>query len=277
MRSLQEEVNRLFAAQLKEWPLAAANYEALNAVRTKEFNLGNYSLKVQFNPARAVSSLAKTDAKSIEARPCFLCEKNRPKEQTTVNFKGKYDILVNPFPICQKHFTIVSKNHELQSIDGHLDDMLDLAAELPDFVILYNGPKAGASAPDHFHFQAGNADFFPYPLEMAQEELLHKRICIAQTKDEVQTWFDGLIAELKKSEEEPMMNVFCQFKHGVWILTVFPRKAHRPAQYFAEGEEQLMISPGAIDMAGVLITVRENDFEKVSLYDIVNIYNQVSL
>lgn len=276
MPSLQEQVLSLFHSQIQSWPLARTNYLALEQIRSKEFDFGAFRIKVQFNPARAVSSLANLDTKAIEARPCFLCAENRPLEQIGVDFKGRYSILVNPFPICQQHFTIASNLHEPQAISGKMEDMLDLAQALPKFVILYNGPKAGASAPDHFHFQAGNVDFFHYPLEFVQEELIHKRVCVAETKEQAEAWFESLYAELQKGEDEPMMNVFCQFKHNLWFVTVFPRSVHRPTQYFAEGDKQLMISPGAIDMAGVIILARETDFERISAYDIADAYHQVS-
>jgi ATP adenylyltransferase/5',5'''-P-1,P-4-tetraphosphate phosphorylase II len=261
---------------LKTWPLAATNYAALQTVQVKEFDFGNYTLKVQFNPARAVSSLASLDKKSIEARPCFLCTANRPHEQDTVDFNNSYDILVNPFPICDQHFTIASKKHEPQLIKGKLHDMLDLAKELPDYLILYNGPKSGASAPDHFHFQAGNADFFSYPLDKFQNGLIEKRVFISTEKLALENWFDQLYVELQTTDEEPLMNVFCQYKAEAWVLTIYPRKQHRPKQFFAEGKARLMVSPGAIDMTGILIVAREEDFEKITKEDIEDIFKQVS-
>lgn len=274
--SLENEILALFERQISNWPLATTNYAALKNVREKEFDFGSYSIKVQFNPARAVSSLAKVDSKSIEARPCFLCAANRPKEQEAVDFMGKYDILVNPFPICQKHFTIPSKVHEPQAIENKLTDMLDLAKALPDFLILYNGPRSGASAPDHFHFQAGNADFFSYPLEKINNGLIEKRVFISSKKIELEHWFNELYTKLQTTKEEPMMNVFCQYKSEGWVLTVYPRKQHRPKQFFAEGKARLMISPGAIDMTGILIVAREEDFQKITKKDIEDIFKQVS-
>lgn len=276
MNSLQNEVLHLFESQLQTWPLAKQNYEALKNIRIKEFDFGAYTIIAQFNPARAVSSLAKLDAKSIEARPCFLCAANRPAEQSIVEYHGKYDILVNPFPICEKHLTIASKNHEPQLIDGKLQDMFDLAYDLPDFIILYNGPKAGASAPDHFHFQAGNVDFFHQPIDCFQEGLIEKRVFTGTDKLALEAEFKALYAELQNDEQEPMMNLFCQYKANEWILSVYPRKQHRPRQFFAEGIEQLMVSPGAIDMTGILIIAREEDFEKITKDDIKDIFKQVS-
>ena len=210
--SLQSEILTLFERQIKNWTLAKTNYAALQNVREKEFDFENYSIKVQFNPARAVSSLAKVDSKSIEERPCFLCAANRPKEQESVDFMGKYAILVNPFPICQKHFTIPSKLHEPQAIENKLTDMLELAKALPDFLILYNGPRSGASAPDHFHFQAGNVDFFHHPVDIFQGGLIEKQVIKSPNIEEINNSFLQLYQVLKTDENEPMMNIFCQYK-----------------------------------------------------------------
>jgi len=276
--SLQQDIQTLFDEQLQSWPLAAKNYEALENIRVKVFDFGAYTINVQFNPARAVSSLAKLDTKTIEARPCFLCAANRPKEQKGIDFKGKYGVLVNPFPICQKHFTIASNIHEPQLISPEkLDDMLDLAEALPDFVILYNGPQSGASAPDHFHFQAGNVDFFHQPVDVFQDGLIDKRVFSSPHNETITRAFWQLYKELQTNEEEPKMNIFCQFKDKEFVLTVYPRKQHRPRQFFAEGIAQLMVSPGAIDMTGTLIIAREEDFEKITKDDIKDIFKQVSL
>ena len=269
-------VRSMFHRQLHDSQLAKNNYEALKTCRKKTFDFDLFHINVHFNPARAVSSLAKLDKKTIEARPCFLCATNRPKEQEKLDFKGKYEILVNPFPICPIHFTIASYTHEPQLIAGKLDDMLDLSQALPDFAILYNGAKAGASAPDHFHFQAVNLDFFSEPIEKPMKGLIGKISFHSSKKEDVINWFESIYEKLKTDEDEPMMNIFCQYKSNEWILTIFPRKRHRPAQFFAEGSEQIMISPGAIDMTGNIITAREIDFEKITKEVLVDVFEQIS-
>ena len=158
---MQETVNKLFDEQLAEWPLAGSNYRALDQVRTKLFEDGKALYKVQFNPARIASSSAKVDTQSIRARACFLCPHHLPAEQRGIAFKTHYRILVNPFPIFPRHLTIPDLQHVDQRIEGRIDDMLDLAQELDHYVVFYNGPQCGASAPDHFHFQAGNKGLLP--------------------------------------------------------------------------------------------------------------------
>ena len=158
---MKEKVARLLSEQLSEWPLAQTNYQALNAVCVKELHVGEIAYKVQYNPARIASSGAKTDVQSIQARKCFLCASNRPAEQRGIPFKEHYEVLVNPYPIFPKHLTIPDTTHTEQVIEGRIHEMLELAQALPDFTIFYNGPRCGASVPDHMHFQAGSRGFMP--------------------------------------------------------------------------------------------------------------------
>ena len=155
---MKEQVEKLIQEQLIEWPLVSQNFAALGKVQSKDITVGHVEYRAQLNPARIVSSAAKVDTKSIQERKCFLCAQNRPKEQKGVRYK-QYEILINPFPIFPRHLTIPDINHVDQKISNRIADMLDLARELDDYVIFYNGPKCGASAPDHMHFQAGNKGF----------------------------------------------------------------------------------------------------------------------
>lgn len=160
MINLNNQLKSLLTEQKENWELARTNFAGLKTVRTKSFNFGDFEVKVQFNPARIVSSGAKVDAKTIAERKCFLCTENRPAEQTAVD-AGDYLVLVNPFPIFPEHFTIPRKEHVDQQIKPYFADMLELAEALDDYLIFYNGPRCGASAPDHMHFQAGTKNFLP--------------------------------------------------------------------------------------------------------------------
>lgn len=281
--TFQTHAELLLKSQTENWPLAEKNYDALNRVRTREFHFGDTVIRIQHNPARAVSSLAKTDAQSLAARPCFLCSKNRPEEQQGIAFLERYDLLVNPFPIFPRHFTIVSRTHEPQLLsESKFDDLLEFARLMPDYYLFYNGARAGASAPDHFHFQAGNADFFPQPPDALSLPFLCTRNLKTADKETARQWFERLKHELeeKKTETEagnggePLFNLFVRHANPAWTLTLFPRRAHRPAEYHS-GE--LLISPGAVDMGGVLIAAREEDFLKITDRDIRSIYTQTSL
>lgn len=271
-------LHRFLQEQLAAVPVANANYEKLKQIKTKEFDFGDYKIYVHFNPARAVSSLAKLDAKSIAERPCFLCPKNRIEGQTAIDFKGKYDICINPFPICDEHFTVVSKIHEPQSIEGKVRDFIDLAQTYPDFIALFNGAKSGASAPDHMHFQLVNKDYFPYPIETQMPGVVEKIVLRSNHAEELEAKVNAQLELLQREGELPAshVNLFCEYKNEEWVVTIFPRIQHRPRQFFSEGADRLMMSPGAIDMTGHLIAAREEDFEKITKEVIVDIYKQIS-
>lgn len=266
-------------------------------VRTKSLNFGDFGVKVQFNPARMVSSGAKVDAKSIAERKCFLCAENRPAEQKSVEF-GNYEILVNPFPILPEHFTIPHKEHIAQQIKPYFTDMLALAETMNDYLIFYNGPQCGASAPDHLHFQAGTKDF-PlindyHKLKSRYVELLfnevdsafYRMINYSRTVYCIESYsfaaahksFNVLYSMLQKEPDvEPMMNIVCTYDAHKWYTFVLPRKAFRPWQYTAEGDQQLLISPATVEMCGIFITPVQSHFERITKEDIANIFQQVSL
>ena len=264
--------------QLERVPVAKANYEKLKQIKTKEFEFDGYKIYVHFNPARAVSSLAKLDAKSIAERPCFLCPKNRIEGQVAIDFKEKYEICINPFPICNEHFTVVSKIHEPQSIEGKVRDFLDLAKQYSDFIALFNGSKSGASAPDHMHFQLVNKDYFPYSVETQMPGVVKKIVLRSNNAKELEAEVNEQLESLQREGELPAShtNLFCEYKNDEWVFTIFPRITHRPRQFFSEGEDRLMMSPGAIDMTGHLIAAREEDFEKITKEVIVDIFKQIS-
>jgi len=297
--NFSKKARELIREQIGEWDLAAKNYASLKKVKVKTFDYGDYHIDIQFNPERIVSSAAKVDTKSIEARPCFLCEKNRPTQQRGLFFKNEYTVLVNPFPIFSEHLTIPNISHVDQRINGNFGSMLDLAAGLDDFVIFYNGPKCGASAPDHLHFQAGIKGFLPIEADFSNKKCCqvvrlignvtishwpdYQRGIISlnsKNKDNLIGCFNQIYSRLQllqPNEVEPMLNILAIFEQGEWIIHIFPRTLHRPAQYFETGEKQLVLSPASVDLGGVLITPREEDFIKISKDDIKDIFNQVCL
>ena len=285
--------------QKGEWDLARINYEGLKKVKVKTFSFGHYNIDIQFNPERILSSAAKVDSKSIEARPCFLCQKNLPPQQRGLMFEPDYMVLVNPFPIFTEHLTIPTLAHTDQRIFGNFSNMLDLAALLNDFVIFYNGPKCGASAPDHLHFQAGNKGFLPIEKDVANQNccqmtrkigniaLFHwpdyQRGIITlkgKNKAELIDCFNQIYALLRVSspnEMEPMLNILAAIEQEEWLIHIFPRILHRPKQYFEAGDKQIILSPAAVDMGGVFITPREEDFNKITTEDVKDIFNQVCI
>ena len=287
--------------QNQTWEMAAGNYRGLNQVEEKEFHIDGYKIKVQFNPQRIRSSAAKVDPHSIAARKCFLCAGNRPVAQKSLDLGNDFILLVNPFPIFQTHFTIPSVHHIPQLLIPSLKAMFDIARQMEGYLLFYNGPECGASAPDHLHFQAGEAGFLPVESEV--ERLKPTEGLMLTSTDHLKIWafsdylrkmitFEtdslsmgvGVIEkiftrfrEIQSEKVEPMVNLLCYFKEGKWVIHLFPRKLHRPKQYFAQGEDQLLISPASVDFGGVFITPRREDFDKITAKDIVDIFSQVSL
>ena len=296
---LSLKVNELFDQQLSVWEMARNNFEGLKTVQIREFDFDGFAVKVQFNPARMVSSGAKVDAKTIAERKCFLCAANRPEVQRGIEWRD-YDILINPFPIFTRHLTIPRREHVDQRLVPYISDMFDLARELTDFVVFYNGPKCGASAPDHMHFQAGNADFLPlvsdyFNLKQVGKTELVEAVDAAETylmKDYLRVVYcvesvdaDALKAAFMKlynswvadADVEPMMNVVCLYREGKWYLFVIPRGAFRPWQYTAEGDKQLLVSPATVEVSGLFITPVKEHFERITKEDVVDILTQCTI
>jgi len=289
IQQLPLKVEELFKQQLLSWEQARGNFEALKNVKVKDLDVDGMHIKVQFNPARMVSSGAKVDAKSIAARKCFLCAENRPEVQKGLTWgeNGRYSILINPFPIFPRHLTIPDNKHTLQLINGRIADMIRLTAQLSDYTVFYNGPKCGASAPDHFHFQAGNSDFLTLEeniekvsleplleapdggavLSVSTGELpLNFFVIDATNPNAAQILFNKLYAAmpLKEGEAEPMMNLLCYItEEETARLVVIPRKRHRPS-FYGTDEGQMVLSPASVDLGGVFITPRLQDYENIN-------------
>ncbi|MDR3118458.1 MAG: DUF4922 domain-containing protein [Mediterranea sp.] len=292
---VKDAVHKLIEEQPAEWELAAANYNALARVKTKTFDVGGWRYNVQFNPARITSSAAKVDPESIQERKCFLCPANLPREQRSIPFKGGYSILVNPFPIFPRHLTIPDIQHVDQRILPRMGDMLDLAEALDDFIIFYNGPKCGASAPDHVHFQAGNKGFLPIEKEWkyrkAGRVADYKRASLsflddapratlvieAESKDDASALFKTVYDSMDQDGDEPMMNLLAWYEDGKWVVCIFPRERHRPSYFSSPGDGNILVSPASVDMGGVFITPLEKDFNKITAKDIHGILSEVCI
>ena len=299
-----KELRKFIKDQLSVWPLAAANFRALKAVKTRELTVGGLPCRVQFNPERAFSTHADTSAEAIAARPCFLCPDNRPPEQHHIKFEGRkgrmYNVQVNPYPIFRDHLVVVRDRHLPQAIWHHLPDMLDFAVKYPDWLVFYNGPESGASAPDHLHFQAVPRHHLP--LEEAVDAFLDAPgTPLASVKDATLYRYSGYVrgvfalkATTSKSltklfyrllectarpsgETEPRFNLFAYTKGAEWRAFVVMRAAKRSHHYDAEGPGHLDISPGAADVAGVFITPTRDDFEKVTAAQLEEILDEVTI
>ena len=300
-KSFADAAAALLKQQQSTWELLSNNYEQLKNVEVKNFEFDGFNVKVQFNPGRITSSSAKVDKKSIEERKCFLCIENLPKEQRGLTFED-YTLLCNPFPIFPEHFTIPKISHTSQMISGNFESMLKLSKELGEhYSLFYNGPKCGASAPDHMHFQAGSKYFMPIESDYENYIAENKKdvfsandlsvsliknylrnIIVIESSDSELTLktFNKLYDSynmLAGNNEEPLLNVISTYEKQSWRIFVIPREKHRPDYFFAEGENQILLSPASVDLGGVCITPLEKDFEKITKDQIEDIYRQVCL
>ncbi len=292
MDSLQQRISRLVTEQLASWKTAQVNYAALQNIQYKTLYFDGFQIKIQFNPARIRSTTAPLDPGT---RPCFLCAANRPPEQQAVRWRN-YEILVNPYPIFDPHLTVAADDHFSQFLTGKLQDMVDLAAELPDFVILFNGARAGASAPDHFHFQTVAKGVLPAETELpkwanrqtlynngpsvwAADDYLRPAIVVEGTRaDETAQAAERVLDCLKETmhtADEAQVNVLTWSELEKFTVVIFPRTAHRPREYDAPQGERFLFSPGVVEMAGSVVTVRPEDFERADVPLLTKLFLQV--
>lgn len=285
------QATELLVKQLVTWPLAEKNYQALKTVQVKSFDMGGFTIRAQFNPARILSTGAKVDARSLKERKCFLCPSHLPVEQERLPFGLSYLVLCNPYPIFPLHLTIPTRRHTPQLILPQLDDFLELTRRLAPFTLFYNGPHSGASAPDHAHFQAVTPGVMPLDEEIAQIVAQDNRIypltgylrngfiIQARTPENAAALFNNVydLLPIIPGEAEPRMNLFGYYKEGQWTLVLIPRKRHRPWQYEAEGADHLLSSPGAADIGGLFITPLREDFDKINPDLLRDVYQQVCM
>ena len=284
-----KELNKFIKDQLSVWQLASSNFRALKTAPSREVDVFGLKCRIQYNPRRVISSTADTSPAAIASRKCFLCADNRPKEQFHLGFEGRkgrnYHIQINPYPIFRGHLVIVRDEHIPQEIWHHFPDMLDFAARYKDYLVFYNGPSSGASAPDHLHFQA--IPKHNLPLEDVVDEFLdHPGEPLATVKDASLYKFDGYargVFALKattskslaklfyrlldctdrgKGEEEPMFNLYAYVKNGEYRTIVVMRSAKRSHHFYSEGADHLTISPGAADIAGLFVAPFREDYDK---------------
>lgn len=303
----------LLARQRSIWPQLADGYAALAMRRERRLAAGDLSVLLQCNPQRIVSTGASIDPAAIKARPCFLCPANLPAGQQAILYRRRFLILCNPFPIVSRHYTVAHREHLPQALHGVIPALLLLARDFhPDYALLYNGPQSGASAPDHLHFQALPQASIPvlhvvgpHITKVCEKNgvALYKQIDGARTAWRVEGENAKDIAALMRlllramqrlqapppeswaacpdipalQTTEPMLNLFCLYAAGRWRVMIFPRRQHRPSVYYKSGEEQIMVSPGAVDMGGVLVLPREVDYNRLDAALLMNIFQEISL
>lgn len=309
----ETRIHKFVGDQLSRWPLACNNFRALKDVRVRELEVGGLTVKLQFNPARMISSAAKLTKEEIAKRRCFLCRENRPPEQIMLKFEGrkgkKYDILVNPYPIFPNHLVIAKSKHTDQSIWHRYIDMLDLAKKYHGCAFFYNGPKSGASAPDHHHFQGVPKGMMPlendinhyldqltptesqdnplkYLVSNQDAHLYHYQkfttgvfVLRSETSKSAAKLFYRLLdcADIPEGEPEPLINLYSWWSHGEFRTVVVFRRSHRSHHYWSEGPDHLTMSPGCADMAGVFIVPVEKEYDALTSEWLSDMVREVSV
>lgn len=293
---MDNQIDKFVKDQLSVWPLAAENYRSLKKAGSKVLSIGGLPVTVQLNPCRRISSEASLDKESINRRPCFLCPENRPAEQTNMEFEGRkgrrYRVTLNPYPIFPSHLVISSFEHTPQSIWHRYQDLLDFVRENNEYLGFYNGPESGASAPDHMHFQAcpqgltplqnrvdellaaGDDKTLDYLTNVKEARLFHLNeyargvfvLCGATAKSTAKLFYRLLdCAPVPDGSSEPKMNIIAWCHEGEYRTAVIFRERHRPHNYSSSGADHLAMSPGCADLAGVYVTTREEDFDKLDV------------
>ena len=290
----------LLEKQKYSWPDLSHGYAALEHVGVRELHFNGFSVRLHHNPARIKSAIAPVDTASVNKRPCFLCIKNLPEEQCGVLYRQDFIVLCNPFPITSQHYTIPHINHVSQSIEGAAVIFLKLAKDFhPNFNVFYNGPQSGASAPDHLHFQAAPVGVLPVEKDIQDhaKRIFMKRkgsVSIYKVKDVGRgiiiiegehcdavsaTLMDFIYAmkSILQTPDEPKMNLLGSYNASKWQVAIFPRRKHRPGVYFLPGSEQILISPGLVEMGGIVVTPVKKDFDTVDRNLVQDIYKEVSV
>ncbi len=290
----------LLAQQKISWPLLRDAYAAQDSAQIREISANGFSVKLQFNPRRIISSAAAVDPASISGRPCFLCVENLPEAQKGILYRQTYLILCNPAPIFSQHYVVSNRRHIPQSIENNMASFLLLAKDFgPGLSVFYNGPRCGASAPDHLHFHVVPSDMMPIEKEIREDRnknlirqvegvsiltsmSLSRPIIIVEGKElrSVETALRMAVTAMQEAlpaPDEPMMNLLCAYDGTQWRVLIIPRRKHRPEAYYREGDERILISPGMVDMGGLIITPVEKDFNAIDAEQIENIFKEVSM
>jgi hypothetical protein len=278
------ELEELFKRQAQAWPQFARGLEGLARSKTRPIRIDWFDIFVRHIPHRVGSTTAAVDRESVAKRPCFLCGGNLPPEEEGMRFDEDFTIYCNPFPIVDHHLTIAHREHGLQRIANQFGNMLDLAAALPGYFVIYNGPECGASAPDHLHFQAGSRVLLPIEKDTAaltdvtvpnygRKVFLFRGRDRSALIDRMDSAID-LLAKTTGKRPEPLVNIAVFHERAQWVTYLFPRGKHRP-EVFHSGE--LTVSPASIDLCGIFVVPLEHDFEKITGDAIAAIFREVTL
>lgn len=300
--SIIDRLRALLDHQIDNWSLTAKNYKSLNSIQTKSLIIDGEEVILQHNPERVTSTTANVEEKVVKNRKCILCEENLPEEQRYLNYYKEYRFLVNPFPILNEHFTVAKTKHTPQALLDYFNDLLLISRDVGErYAVFYNGPKCGASLPEHLHFQIGNKDQLPIvnqvnlaieknanlvaatnKIKLISLNSLKRKAFVAESNNSVEilNFFSILNSFLKKVQtniEEPKLNIVSLYDRNKWKVIIFLRKLHRPSYYYKPVEPQILVSPASIDMSGLIVAPRRGDLQKLTPEIIKEIYREVSI
>ncbi len=278
------EIEELFERQMRRWPALAQGVEGLARAKTRRVGVGGFDVFVRHIPHRAASTTAPVDPESIAKRRCLLCAENLPREEQGIEFGGGFTFYCNPFPIVERHLTIAHREHRPQRIAGEIGNMLDIAAALPGYFVIYNGPHCGASAPDHMHFQAGSRALFPIEkqtagLSLASAGSYARNVLVFRGRERSRLLDQmeramALLAEATGKRPEPLVNIALFYERPKWVAYLFPRGKHRPEVFH---RRELIVSPASIDLCGIFVVPFSRDFERITGDAIAAIFREITL
>ena len=291
---------RLMIEQKRTWPALRRAQATLRTTVDREIRCSGFLVRAQHNPGRIGSTLAQVKEGATDGRPCFLCASNLPQEQRGILYRGSWMILPNPMPVFPFHSTVAHVRHQPQGMSGNMRAFLGMVSDFGDgWAVLYNGPKCGASAPDHLHFQVIPAGLLPVETEVWSPGRLAPlrteggnglfraaglgRQAVVLVGDDpegtAETFQDflGALQEALSLPDEPMINIVGYRKEGRPVLVVFPRRKHRPDAFFRAGHDRILLSPAVVEMAGVLVTPSETDFKGLDARKVEALFEEVSL
>jgi hypothetical protein len=303
---LESALAALIDQQCASWPLLKQGYDAFRRIETKRVRVQEAEVVIQHNPRRLSSTSAAVDKASIGSRSCFLCPGNLPPEEKGIAYGDDLVITCNPFPVLDRHLSIIHRDHIPQRIEGNVERLLSLARDLgSSYFVLYNGPECGASAPDHLHFQACSRDLLPIQENLFKDEPVLDEDCAycdetarhtfelftlggcgrsvvvfrGGAQNELARWVHRVVGELaiQADKDEPLLNIICAYDRKLWTVYLFPRAKHRPRCFFEQGEARLVVSPGAIDMGGVVVVPERAHFDRIGGEQVAQIFSEVSM
>ena len=300
-----DRLSAFIRQQCAAWPRLREARHALDETLSRRVLLDDLEVQLQHNPDRMRSSASCVDSRSVARRPCFLCPHNLYPQQKALVFRQQWRVLNNPFPIFADHLVVAHQQHVPQSADAAMDAMVSFVTDLGcSFMAFYNGPTCGASAPDHLHFQACPAGSIPMTGQLAMllkggtgmpmlvpvpssgpargfTGTVDNRtlfVCLSPEPGLLVEMLQTVVGFLEKTTAgsySPGVNILVSGSAEGYSGILFPRRAHRPSCFYEDGERRMIVSPGAVDMGGLVILPRRQDYAKMDRERMLHIFSEV--